>query len=111
MGSFSLVRCLLVTASLFWNFSVIGSVDAVSLSSSGSSVVLNDIPYFIPPYASGKVPLDIDSLKECVSVGGLYPVTLITTSETNGNFSTLVESFAAKDDVFQSGFLQSTLSA
>jgi hypothetical protein len=82
-------------------------VDAVSLSSSGSSVSLDDIPYFISPYSSGKLSLDGLDVSSCVSVGGLYPITILIDVITEGDFSSLVESFEGEDDVFQHGFLQS----
>lgn len=89
--------------SLYWGC----MVDAISLSSAGSSVSLDGIPYFISPYSSGHLSLEGLDVSSSVSAGGLYPVTILGNVVDDGDFTTLIESFAAEDDVFQSGFLQS----
>lgn len=97
----------LLTVSLNWGLLPFGFVDAVSLSSSGSSVNLDSISYFISPYSSGKLSLDEVDVSACVSAGGLYPVTLLSNVTAESNFSVLMERFMAEDDVFQAGFMQS----
>lgn len=110
MSPISLICGLLLVLSLRTGLRSIGFVDAVSLSSSGSSVSLDGIPYFISPYSSGTLPLEGLDLSTCVSVGGLYPVTLLSDAAAESNISVLMETFIVEDDVFQAGFMQSTFS-
>ena len=104
---FPLLDRLLLTVSLAWGLLRYGFVAAVSLSSSGFSVSIDGISYFVSPYTSGKVSLDELDLLACVSVGGLYPITVLSNVTVESNFSVLMERFIAEDDVFQIGFLQS----
>ena len=104
----SLVSHSLWAVSLLWGALPISFVDAVSVSYYGQSVSLNDIPYFISPYSSGHLSLDGVSVSGSMSVGGLYPVTILDSSVDTSDVSLLVESFAAQDDVFQPAFMQST---
>ncbi|KAL9626323.1 MAG: hypothetical protein Q9164_007899, partial [Protoblastenia rupestris] len=81
------------------------SATGASHVNNGISVTFNDIPYFISPYSATSLPKDPSGIEESVEVAGLYPVTVLP-SVSSGNFSALVDSFTAKDDVFQPGFLQ-----
>jgi hypothetical protein len=99
--------CLLLTLSLRWGLLQIPFIDAASLLSSGSSVNLDGIPYFISPYSSGKLSLEEVNVSGSLSVGGLYPITLLNNATAMSDFTALIESFVAEDDVFQTGFLQS----
>lgn len=104
----SLVSHSLWTASLLWEVLLISFGDAVSVSYYGQSVSLNEIPYFISPYSSGHLSLDGVSVSGSMSVGGLYPVTILDSSVDTSDISLLVETFTAQDDVFQPTFMQST---
>lgn len=105
----SFLRCLILAISLHCGLFPAHFVDAISLSSSGSSVSLDGIPYFIPPYSSGKLSLDEVDFSGCVSVNGMYPITLLSNVTAESDFKPLIESFMAQDDVFQTGFMQSML--
>ena len=83
---------------------------ASSLRNNGISASFNDIPYFISPYSAASLPKDLSGIEGLVEVGGLYPMTVLP-NVSSTNFSAFVDSFTAKDDVFQPGFLQSTLTA
>ena len=105
-----LISGFLLTLSLRTGLHTIGVVDAVTLSSTGSSVSLDGISYFISPYSSGTLSLEELDLSTCASVGGLYPVTLLSDTTAESNLSVLMETFMAEDDVFQAGFMQSMFS-
>ena len=109
MSPHSSIPCSFWTVCLLWVVLSISFIDAVSLSYSGQSVTLNDIPYFISPYSLGHLSLDGVSVSGCVSAGGLYPITALDSSVDTSDISALVESFTAQDDVFQPAFMQSTL--
>ena len=79
---------------------------AASVVNNGISVTFNDIPYFISPYSAGSLPKDPPGLEGAVELGGLYPITVLPESPSD-NFSAVVDSFLAQDDVFQTDFLQS----
>jgi hypothetical protein len=83
---------------------------ALNLTSTGSTVELNGIPYYIPgrPFASlpnlkpPKLP-GVESL-----LGGLVPVTVVGTASANFNVRGLektIQEFSQKDDVWGEGFL------
>jgi hypothetical protein len=103
----SLLCCFLFTLSLRWGLLQSPFIDAASLLSSGSSVNLDGIPYFISPYSSGKLSLEEVDVSGSLSAGGLYPITLLNNVTAMSDFNALIGSFVAEDDVFQTGFMQS----
>lgn len=105
----SLFACLLL---LFLPGGLLSTnfVDAAALSSTGVTVSLNGVPYFVSPYSSGKVSVDSISVAGSVSVGGLFPITILDKSIMSTDFSLLMANFTARDDVFQAGFIQCTSS-
>lgn len=79
-------------------------VHGVSLLSTGVTVTLNDIPYYIPPDPVTTLSTKLQQLNGVASVGGLVPMTVIDT--TGEDFSQTVSNYTTTDDVFQDGFLQ-----
>lgn len=83
---------------------------ASELASAGSTITLNGIPYYIPgtPYAS-RPSFKAHTLGNKTTVlGGLVPVTVVTTSSVTFNLVDLqktVKGFQESDDVWQAGFL------
>ena len=80
------------------------------LTSTGSTVELNGIPYYIPgrPFASLPYfsPQSLAGVKGLL--GGLVPVTVVGTASVNFNVKELektVEEFGERDDVWGEGFL------
>ena len=81
---------------------------ALSLTFTGSTLVLNDIPYYVPatPYTTISFPA---SLKSAASAGGLVPVTVVSgVSASNSSLSTLEDIIGGfeSDDVWSEGFLE-----
>ena len=81
-------------------------VSAQSFASTGLTVVLNNVPYYIPPYPAGRVSANASDLSTLPSVNGFYPITVLADPISANDFPALIENFSAVDDVFQSGFLQ-----
>ncbi|TKA76728.1 hypothetical protein B0A49_01173 [Cryomyces minteri] len=82
---------------------------AATLSSTGITVTLNDVPYYIPPRSVGTLPANKGLIEAATSAGGLLPLTVISTpSFTYGSsdLAATVASYTASDDVFQDGFLE-----
>lgn len=81
-----------------------------NLTSTGSTVELNGIPYYIPgsPFVSvAKLHSQILTGKKSV-FGGLVPVTIVGTSSVTFNLADLHQSlktYGEKDDVWNEGFL------
>ncbi|KAL8940250.1 MAG: hypothetical protein Q9216_002904 [Gyalolechia sp. 2 TL-2023] len=80
-----------------------------SLKSTGGTLMLSDIPYYIPatPYSTISAP----GIIRLQSVNGLSPVTVVSITARNGsvaNLGSIVGEFAA-DDVWNSGFLEGLL--
>ena len=89
---------------LFVLFSQLLGAGAV-LTDTGSTVRLNGVNYYIPPYSVGSVavPRSVDSSSQFV------PLTAFTTDATSFAISSAAQNFAANDDVFQTGFLDISL--
>ena len=82
---------------------------AVSLRSTGQTLVLNDIPYYVPGTPFATIPFP-KSLQGTASAGGLVPVTVVRLSASNANLSGLeraIDDFE-EDDVWNEGFLEGT---
>jgi hypothetical protein len=87
-------------------FSLINIV-ATSLISTGQTLLLNDIPYYVPATPYTTVSL-LTSLKALGTAGGLVPVTVVRVSASNTSLSTLrniINGYGA-DDVWNDGFLE-----
>ncbi|KAG8526482.1 uncharacterized protein KY384_008682 [Bacidia gigantensis] len=85
------------------------TASALSLTSTGSTLLLNEISYYIP--ASPFIVLPSPSLSESApSAGGLTPVTVIAAS-SNASFSTVdqIIKILGSDDVWTEDFLQTIL--
>ena len=80
---------------------------AVSLESTGQTLVLNGIPYYVPatPFTTISV---LKPLKSAASAGGLVPVTILKLSASNANPSGLEQAIDGfgEDDVWNEGFLE-----
>lgn len=101
----STLNLLVVFSLSFFNL-----IDAFNLTSTGSTVELNGIPYYIPgrPYASlpnfnSQILAGVKGL-----LGGLVPVTVIGAASVNFDvraLETTIVDFGEKDDVWGEGFL------
>jgi hypothetical protein len=88
---------------------LVSSVNSVAaqLVSTGASVNLNGIFYFISPFSVGKVA-DISSLgvlKVLPSALGFQPVTVVADPVPKKDLTALAANWTVTDDVFQSAFL------
>lgn len=88
-------------------FSLLGLSLAVSLQSSGSTFILEGIPYFAPPFPVGSI--NPDTLpSQIASANGLVPITILGESTS---VNQLLQNFSTIDDVFSQGFLQGSILA
>ena len=81
----------------------------VQLSSTGLTVNLDGIHYFVSPYSVGNVSVDGTSLSSAASIHGFYPVTVIQQEITTQDIPAVIQNFTKADDVFQPAFLQAIL--
>ena len=80
-----------------------------AFSSAGSTVILNDVYYYIPPDVITILPTT-KGLSAALSSGGFIPLTATSTSVPGfgaSDLSALVSNFSTID-VFQDGFLEGT---
>lgn len=80
---------------------------AISLTSTGQTLVLNDFSYYVPATPFATVPFP-NSLQSAASAGGLAPVTVVVLSASNASLSGLeqaIDGFGV-DDVWNEGFLE-----
>ncbi|KAF2654919.1 glutamyl-tRNA amidotransferase [Lophiostoma macrostomum CBS 122681] len=94
----------------FFSIGALASLPSVfaAVSSTGYTVSLTDISYFIPPKPVGKISIP-ESLSDKFSNGPFVPLTVFTpgtTTFTAADISTLTAQYLAADDVFQEGFLE-----
>jgi hypothetical protein len=78
-----------------------------AVSTTGYTVSLADVAYFIPPKAVGKISFT-GSLSEKFNNGAFVPLTVFTPATANfaaADASALTAQYLAEDDVFQEGFL------
>ena len=84
-----------------------GFTEAISLTSTGQTLVLNDIPYYVPATPFTTI-LPVPLLQSIASAGGLIPVTIVALSAGNASLSGLeqtIDGFEV-DDVWNEGFLE-----
>ena len=98
--------------SLFLYLCLFTSVSAVSFVSTGSTVVLDGIPYYVPASPVTTLRVRHDQFGSAASVAGLVPLTVLETSVstfTQKDLDATIANYTAIDDVFQLGFLQGIL--
>lgn len=81
---------------------------ASSLSSTGQTVVLDGVLFYVP--AESVATLDTSSLPRKVKAADLTPLTIISTENfgySAEDFGAAVSNFISTDDVFSAGFLES----
>ncbi|WAO94667.1 Amidase domain-containing protein [Fusarium falciforme] len=79
---------------------------AYSFSTTGTTLQLNGISYYVPPHAVGKVPRAVFEVNENI---GLLPITVINTDEQSlslDDANNITATFSKTDDVYQIGFAQ-----
>lgn len=82
-----------------------------NLVSTGLTVQLNDVSYFISPHAHGKASIQPRLLQSCTSIYGFVPVSVVKNEVSPTELPRVVSSWATMDDVFQPAFLQAILMA
>ena len=95
----SFISCFVVIFSFRF---LIHPLDAF-LVSTGQTLLLNDVPYYVPAKAFTTV-----SLPSTKSLNALIPVTVVGVSLTNssqGTLETIIDAFGA-DDVWNEAFLE-----
>ena len=89
---------------------VVTVVTAVSFASTGSTVMLDNIPYYIPASPIAAIQIQSNRLSSLSSALGLVPLTVISTTSltfNQGELEATTANYTAADDVFQAGFLES----
>lgn len=82
-------------------------LSAAALISTGQTLLLDDIPYYLPPLPYTKVSF-LPPLVSVASTAGLVPVTVVAASATNssqGTLQSIIDGFGS-DDVWSQGFLE-----
>ena len=94
---------------VFTTLAFVASATA-EISESGKTVVVNGIDYYAAPEVVSIIDATADMLKRASTTGvDLIPLTVFADSSssfTTTVFRSLVESYTAADDVFNTGFLQ-----
>lgn len=96
----------------YWRYMVAAAllrpfvVSAYSFLTTGTTMQLNGISYYVPPHAVGKVPRDVFEVNESI---GLLPITVLNTHEQSlslDDVNNITATFSKTDDVYQLGFSQ-----
>ncbi|KAL8962351.1 MAG: hypothetical protein Q9183_005173 [Haloplaca sp. 2 TL-2023] len=82
------------------------SVAIATLTSTGQTLMLGDIPYYLPatPYAT----VSASGFSALQYSSDLIPITVVKSNPTNGSLSSVVNTFAS-DDVWNTAFLDAVL--
>jgi hypothetical protein len=102
-----LMACLFIFLNLFSYV----LTQNISLSSNGLSVTLNGIPYYVSPYAAGRITVNAHALTKSASINGFYPITIVQATVSRSDLPGLIKNFTLSDDVFQTAFTQGMLSS
>lgn len=96
-----------ITLSLFLSPLFQPLTGAASLISTGQTLLLNDIPYYVPATPFATLPLP-SPLQSAAFAGGLAPVTVVGLSAGNAGLSGLEQAISGfgGDDVWNWGFGQ-----
>ena len=87
----------------------VSNIGVTQFISTGMTVVLNDIPYYIPAAPVATVHISPNQLNAGSSAAGLVPLTVVETTSltfSQSDLETVISNYSASDDVFQTGFLQ-----
>lgn len=77
---------------------------SAQLASTGLSVTLNNVYYFVSPFSSGKVDVPGNSLLKIPQVLGFVPVTVVQDRVAHSDLSKVLGNWTAIDDVYQPAF-------
>ena len=81
---------------------LLSSTNSVAeLMSTGQTIVLNDVPYYVP--AESLATISVRRFGGLSSAGGLVPVTV---TESSTNLQATVRGYGEMDDVWSKGFLE-----
>jgi len=98
-SSSSLFNIFAVVLSLFLPL----SIQDVSVTSAGQTLVLGGNSYFIPGYSSGKLAKPVTAS----STSGFIPITIVEDVTAGVDTSSVIAGYLEKDDVLTTDFLQS----
>lgn len=94
IGSTSLISAIL-------HFLFFAKLGASELVSTGQTVSVNGIPYYVP--ATPLTTVTTRRLRRLHSLGGLVPVTV---AESSATLQVIVQGYGEVDDVWSTGFLE-----
>ena len=97
MSFVSLVSCAAALLSL----SLFATRSAAQLALTGQTLVLDNVPYYVPPTAFATVT--VQRLRGLPSAGELFPVTVV---DTSANLQATVQGYGEVDDVWSACFLE-----
>ncbi|KAL6360036.1 hypothetical protein LRP88_05734 [Fusarium phalaenopsidis] len=79
-----------------------------TLVSTGTSVQVDSVPYFISPFSQDQV-CDPVNLKQHLKLGDFIPVTVVAQGFSESSLHDLFATWSSRDDVWQPGFLETIL--
>ncbi|RSM14451.1 hypothetical protein CDV31_005468 [Fusarium ambrosium] len=79
-----------------------------TLLPTGTSVQVDDVPYFISPFSQGQA-CDPVNLKQDLNPGDFIPVTVVAQTFSESSLHDLFATWSSRDDVWQPGFLETIL--
>ncbi|EON98207.1 putative glutamyl-trna amidotransferase protein [Phaeoacremonium minimum UCRPA7] len=82
-----------------------------TLVSTGLSVTLNDVYYYISPFAAGNLTVSASNLSKLPSIYGFRPVTVVQGDVALSALPDLFSKWSTADDVFQAGFAEAVFLA
>ncbi|VUC36355.1 unnamed protein product [Clonostachys rosea] len=88
------------------SFLVLLPVSAAKITPTGSTILLNEIAYYISPHSIGNIALEEHVLDGIESAFGFSPVSVLAQETRPDDLVSVFSTWNATDDVFQPGFAQ-----
>lgn len=80
---------------------------AGQITSTGATVKLGELSYFINPHQAGNIPRSsLNAIRDVPSAFGFTPVTVVATATNPSGLNAFLTNWTNIDDVFQAGFAQ-----
>ncbi|KAF3068544.1 Amidase 1 [Trichoderma lentiforme] len=85
----------------------LATTTAGQITSTGATVKLGQLSYFINPHQTGTIPRSsLNAISHVPSAFGFTPITVVATATNPSDLNAVLTNWTSIDDVFQAGFAQ-----
>ncbi|KAK4080535.1 hypothetical protein Trihar35433_1640 [Trichoderma harzianum] len=85
----------------------LATTTAGQITSTGATVKLGELSYFINPHQAGNIPRSsLNAISDIPNAFGFTPITVVATATNPSDLNAVLTNWTSIDDVFQAGFAQ-----